>query len=242
MASYNSLSLDIPAWNWQPHSLTRKKSKTWQMNDFGAKQCRICNAMLIDDWIDKSWNISFDQHEAEVPFDLVSNQSECCIMFWRKNIFHFRIMDFTMKSLRMWAKQSECCIMLWRKSIFHFWIMDFTMKSLTVSSNGRGVSREQNKISHGCADPSPPARPENNMDVNYVDDGDVYRTQSKTWGFWGPMYRQDTLYMNSKTLGLRLVEICNLANARFLASHFSTIDVKYFGDHILFSDKLKTTD
>ena len=87
-------------------------------------------------------------------FDLVFNQSECCIMFWRKSIFHFQIMDFTMKSLRMRAKQSECCIMLWRKSIFHFWIMDFTMKSLTVSSNGRGVSREQNKISHGCADPS----------------------------------------------------------------------------------------
>ena len=90
-----------------------------------------------------------------------------------KEYFHFWIMDFTMKSLRMWAKQSECCIMLWRKSIFHFWIMDFTMKSLTVSSNGRGVSREQNKISHGCADPSPPARSENNMDVNYGDDGDV---------------------------------------------------------------------
>ena len=54
------------------------------------------------------------------------------------------------------------------------------MKSLTVSSNGRGVSREQNKISHGCAEPSsPPARPENNMDVNYGDDGDVYLTQPK---------------------------------------------------------------
>ena len=137
------------------------------------------------------------------------------------------------------------------------------MKSLTVSSNGRGVSREQNKISHGCADPSPPARSENNMDVNYGDDGDVYLIQSKTWGFWGPSCRQDTLYMNSKTLGLRSVEICSLANARFLASHFSTIDVKYIGrslvpkptccwrsdgdpvytgGHILLSDKLKTTD
>ena len=80
------------------------------------------------------------------------------------------------------------------------------------------------------------------MDVNYGDDGDVYLTQSKTWGFWRPIYRQDTLYMNSKTLGLRSVEICSLANARFLASHFSTIDVKYIGGHILLSGKLKTTE
>ena len=160
-----------------------------------------------------------------------------------KSIFHFQIMDFTMKSLRMRAKQSECCIMLWRKSIFHFWIMDFTMKSLTVSSNGRGVSREQNKISHGCADPSPPARSENNMDVNYGDDGDVYLIQSKTWGFWGPMYRQDTLYMNSKTLGLRSVKICSLANARFLASHFSRWgSCLHWGPYILLSGKLKMTD
>ena len=57
------------------------------------------------------------------------------------------------------------------------------MKSLTVSSNGRGVSREQNKISHGCADPSPPARSENNMDVNYGDDGDVYLTSPRRGTF-----------------------------------------------------------
>ena len=164
MSSIVAVPLNAQSWNLSFGQQTTNKKQRCPLNWRPNNEC--CKAF----WRKSIFHFCFHDEIAQN----VSEPKWVLHIILTKEYFHFRIMDFTMKSLRMWAKQSECCILLWRKSIFHFWIMDFTMKSLTVSSNGRGVSREQNKISHGCADPSsPPARPENNMDVNYGDDGDV---------------------------------------------------------------------